>query len=601
MAATDSTGAAHPSAPWYRGSATDSVHRRRALGLTLLLVLTIALLAFPKVTSPSAVSAAKQVTVLPGETPMNTTYSAGTTVNGVQCGPGVRQVPWSAYADGCEPKWTGNNGGATAPGVTGTTITLTYRQAATAVLQELYTLVPPNVVGTNAEAIHTLQSYINIFNKDFELYGRHVVLTPFNGQGNFINEDTGTGAPQAEADAVTVADNLHAFADMSLIDSSVTYTQDLQAQKVVAFGLYSQAQSWYAQNAPYQFTPGPNCSKSAQAIGALFGKQLKGLTAQFAGGALKSQIRKLGIFYTNVPTQYQCEQEVVRALAAYGVTPAAQAALTFDLSQLPSEAATAVAEMKAAGVTTIICVGCDPISPRYYFASATQDNYHPEWYFQSLYASNATATEQFIRLFPADQRDQIITAGVAPTSQANAEAVRAYNLGNTTPGVGIIPSYNFVYGSILEFFDALQAAGPDLTAANLEAAMKSIPQSSPGGELGQWNGIDGPYDPASGYQLLHWSNAATSPADGKSGTYEVCNRGTTYTFAGGTSVLPSASSLRCRVTPNVPTDVGKVPSTGAIYTGPSTGSTTSTTGAAPPSGSAKQAVGSAPRTTKARG
>ncbi len=50
-------------------------------------------------------------------------------MSGVHCGPGVRQVPWSAYAPWCEPAYHGNNGGATAPGMTGNTITLTYRIA----------------------------------------------------------------------------------------------------------------------------------------------------------------------------------------------------------------------------------------------------------------------------------------------------------------------------------------------------------------------------------------------------------------------------------------------------------------------------------------
>ena len=618
MAVAPSTGAAHAAASRRGRGVGGVVQRRRTMAVVVLLVLALALLAFPKVTSSSAQATANHVTYLPGQTPMNATYASGTTVGGVTCGPGVRQVPWSSYAVGCQPKWTGNNGGATAPGVTATTITLSYREAATAILQELYTLVPPSVVGTNAEAIQTLQSYINIFNKQFELYGRHVVLAPFNGQGNFINEDTGTGAPQAEADAVTVADSIHAFADMSLVGSSVTYTQDLQAQKVIAFGLYTQDQQWYADNAPWQYTPGPNCTKSAQAIGALFGKQLKGQTAQFAKGALRNEVRKLGIFYTNVPTQYQCEQAVTQALARYGVTPVAQAALTFDIAQLSSESATAVAQMKAAGATTIICVGCDPISPRYYFASATQDNYYPEWYFQSLYAANATASVDFIRLFPSDQRDQIITTGVPPTSKANSEAVHAYNLGNTTPGAQIIPAYYLVYGSILAFFDALQAAGPNLTAANFQQAMKAIPPSSAGGELGAWNGVDGPYDPASGFQIMHWSNSAISPADGQPGTYEVCNGGDVYPFDGVGAALPAGVPLRCKVTPQVPTGLGKVPGAGSSGRQSPTGttnttSTTGTTGTStttttkgttttvPTATTSKQAAGGGRGTNNARG
>ena len=562
----------------------------------MLLVLALVLLALPKVpaNSTSTPGVASHVTYLPGQTHMNAPYSTGVAVSGVTCGPSIRQVSWSAYAPACEPKWSGNNGGATAPGVTGSTITLTYREASSSILQELFTLVPPATVGTNAEAIQTLQSYINTFNKNFELYGRHVVLAPYEGQGNFIDEDTGTGAPQAQADAITVASSLHAFADMSLIDSSVTYTQDLQAQKVIAFGLYQQDEQWYEQNSPWQYTPGPNCSKSAQAIGALFGKQLKGLPAQFARGALQSEARKLGIFYTNVPTQAACQQQVDQALAKYGVTPAAQAALTFDISVLPTESATAVAQMKQAGVTTIICVGCDPISPRYYFASATADNYYPEWYFQSLYAANATDSDKFIRLLPADQRQQIITAGVSGTAPSVSEAQHAYDLGNTTPGAHIIPAYQLVYGSILAFFDALQEAGPNLTPANFQAAMKAIPQSSAGGELGGWNGNEGPYDPASDFQILKWNNTATSPSDGLKGTYQVCNNGAVYTYADAGALMPSSTPLSCKVIPQVPSGLGKVPSSGSTSTTTSTSTSTSTTAAS------KQSLGSGRGSGKVR-
>src|SRR5438477_11140252 len=64
-----------------------------------------------------------------GITPAAAPGSAGTAVSGVHCGPGVRQVPWSAYAPLCEPAYHGNNGGATSTGVTASTITITYRMA----------------------------------------------------------------------------------------------------------------------------------------------------------------------------------------------------------------------------------------------------------------------------------------------------------------------------------------------------------------------------------------------------------------------------------------------------------------------------------------
>jgi hypothetical protein len=550
-----------------RGSQMVKVVGRRYGGFVVLLLAAILLVEFlpslrGTVENGSAAVPAQNnvVTYLPGQTHMTAPYSSGTAVSGVSCGPNVRQISWSAYAPACQPKWSGNNGGATSSGVTGTTITLSYRNAAAALMQEIYAVEPKSVIGTNDEFVQTMQAYINVFNKDFELYGRHVVLTPFNGQGSFINEDSGTGGPQAQADAVTVATTLHAFADMSLASSTFVYTQDLAAQKVVAFGLYQQDAQYYAQNAPYAYTPGPNCTKSAESIGALFGQQLKGLPAQFAKGGLQTQTRKIGLIYENSSTQAACEQQAVAALEKYGVTPAAQAAITFNYAQLQTESETAMSQMKQAGVTTVVCVACDPITTEFYFGGATAEHYYPEWFFQPVYSENATDNEVSMRLLPTDQSQDIIGSGVPDTAPSVAEAVKAFNLGNTNPNATIVPDFQLVYGSMMMFYSALQNAGPNLTPENFQAAMKAIPQSSPGGELGGWNGQDGPYDVASNFGVLKWDNTATSAADGKKGTWEMCNGGNVYPFTDTASFLPTSTQLTCKVTPQVPSQLGTVPS-----------------------------------------
>src|SRR5579864_2190594 len=76
--------------------------------------------------SPSALGAGN----LPqgaAQNPSGVTSAPGVAVSGVKCGPGVRQVTWTPYAPPCIPKWSGSNGGATAHGVTGSTITLVLR------------------------------------------------------------------------------------------------------------------------------------------------------------------------------------------------------------------------------------------------------------------------------------------------------------------------------------------------------------------------------------------------------------------------------------------------------------------------------------------
>ncbi|HET6911647.1 MAG TPA: hypothetical protein VFH54_20155, partial [Mycobacteriales bacterium] len=58
--------------------------------------------------------------------------TSGIARSGVHCGAGKRQVTWSVYAPPCVAKYTGNNGGATARGVTANTITLSYRVSTSA-------------------------------------------------------------------------------------------------------------------------------------------------------------------------------------------------------------------------------------------------------------------------------------------------------------------------------------------------------------------------------------------------------------------------------------------------------------------------------------
>ena len=161
-------------------------------------------------------------------------------------GPGSARSRGPTTPRSASRRGTGTTAGPPTSGVTGTTITLDYRAASTPQLAELYALVPPAVIGTNTEEVATLQAYINTFNKDFELYGRHVVLKAFQGKGDFIDEDLGEDQTQAEEDAVTVASTSKSFADVSLVDSSAVYSTDLAAQKVIASSLYENTQTWYA-------------------------------------------------------------------------------------------------------------------------------------------------------------------------------------------------------------------------------------------------------------------------------------------------------------------------------------------------------------------
>lgn len=461
-------------------------------------------------------------------TPATPAYGNGSTVGGVRCGPGVLQVAWSAYAPPCQPAWHGNNGGATTRGVTASTITISSRVPTSSQMSFIFSVTPESITGTPAGWINTLQAYINAFNKSYELYGRHVVLLPFVGKGDFIDELVGQDQSLAQEDAINVATNIKAFADLSLEDGSAVYSEELALQHVVNLSLYENDQQFYEQNAPYVYTPGPNCTKAAQATGAVLGRQLSGLRASFAGSPqLQASPRTYGIIYPS--EALVCAQQTAAAITRNGGVVKKIYSLV-NVTDVVQDAQTAMAAMKQAGVTTVVLVWADPFTPHFYMTAADTEDYHPEWFLQPLFGGGQTNGDEFTQLFPADQASGLFGMGNQTQAQTNQDALAAYEIGNPDPSLPPVPIYTWYYESVAELFAALQLAGPDLTPQTFQAAMRKIPQSPDWGVVGGWNGATGPYDPASQFRIVHWDATATSPMNGQPGTFVACEGGRWFPY-----------------------------------------------------------------------
>jgi len=114
------------------------------------------------------------------------------------------------------------------------------------------------------------------------------------------------------------------------------------------------------------------------------------------------------------------------------------------------------------------------------------------------------------------------------------EAYKAYQIGypgqhpaewgSTSPPYFYVPYY-----TLMQVFDALQAAGPDLNATTFARAMFSLPSSVPGDVVGsQWIFGNQVFDPVSSFGLAWWDPNAVSAFDGTKGAYQWCNGGTIY-------------------------------------------------------------------------
>src|SRR5690242_3892959 len=89
----------------------------------------------------------------------------------------------SGYAPPCVEPWKGgDNGGATAPGVTADTITIALYQAQPDLLQQAF-FEDTGSDESLAKERETTQDYVDYFSSHYELYGRKVDLVPIKASG----------------------------------------------------------------------------------------------------------------------------------------------------------------------------------------------------------------------------------------------------------------------------------------------------------------------------------------------------------------------------------------------------------------------------------
>src|SRR5581483_7349837 len=164
------------------------------------------------------------------------------------------QVPGDPYSPPCLT-FSGDNGGGTSKGVTGSAITVTYRIPAdnTASVQQAIQQIAgkynaARFSDTPDSITRTLNDLTTYFNTKFQFYGRKIVLKQYDGQGQIGQELTDGGQAAAQSDAIHVAQGMGAFADISALTQP--YAEALAAQKVMNFGAPYMSQEWFQQHAP---------------------------------------------------------------------------------------------------------------------------------------------------------------------------------------------------------------------------------------------------------------------------------------------------------------------------------------------------------------
>jgi hypothetical protein len=457
----------------------------------------------------------------------------GTTRGGIACKPGVRQIPFSQYANPCEALFTGNNGGATYNGVTGNTITIAVRHDSDS--------SGPNAAAVDAEAKaaggdtaseqrQIEGTLVNYFNRTFELYGRQVKLVDFNGQGNGTQEAQSQGQAAACADADAAVSTVHAFGDINYILAS--QESGPFAACAARYHLYLPIGAAYFSDTsfqkwdPYVWNLTMNCSLISRSEAEAIGKELVPYPTKWAGTAggvpLNGMQRKFATYVPNNPDYQDCTNTAKAILRdQYGLSPsrADQYNYALDVSTFPSDAQRAIIQF-AAGRDTTVILACDPISPIFLTQDAFNQNYHPEWYDIGV---ALTDTDNWGQLWQqqevAGHLFGLSENGSTQTQlDPNGEAALAWKAASGKD-MGTDAGIALVYIELLSMFDELQAAGPILTPANIAAGTrKLVAGGGATGPFGTWSFAQyhtGIIDA----REIDWDGNAKSPANGKQGTF----------------------------------------------------------------------------------
>ena len=104
------------------------------------------------------------------------------------------------------------------------------------------------------------------------------------------------------------------------------------------------------------------------------------------------------------------------------------------------------------------------------------------------------------------------------------------------------------YGDLVEIFNDLQAAGPDLTPSNMARGIHALPTlGAPAYQYGQWTYNLGPTGtrrgqastrPADDARFVYWDGTKTSPLNGVNGTFVAVLGGKRYTLGQWPTTLP---------------------------------------------------------------
>jgi hypothetical protein len=434
----------------------------------------------------------------------------------------------------CVPVFKGDNGGATSPGVTATTIKLGYYAAKPDPIYDAI-LKAAGAYDSPESSAQAVKDYVDIYAHQYELSGRTVELVKIQGTGTSTDEV----AAKADADKAAAAG---VFGVIGGPAQAQSFQSELARKKVLCLGtcVIAAPQSRIEQNSPYLWPVGPTPDQTALLTTELVEKQLKGKNAVYAGSDdLKSKPRRFALLSYDTPNgEYKEAWDLFyKDLKAAGLPLAGHISYFLNPSSLATDGRTVANKLKATGATTIIFTG-DPIFPGFLTKNMTEQGYFPEWVMAGTVLAD---TVVFARTFDQKQWSHAfglqLTPARVPKPEQDSYTLHEWWFGTQPPTQN---NFAIVKGNVEQVMTGLQLAGAKLTPDTFREGLYHAPPGAAGplglktivtyGDHGFWDGNDPAGLDNAG--ILYWDADATGPdetgSEGK-GMYRLVDGGKRYT------------------------------------------------------------------------
>lgn len=454
---------------------------------------------------------------------------------GPNCDPETERIKLPmVYAPPCVVPFDGDNGGATSSGVTEDEILLVRYETD----PSMDPLLAAQIAATGAEinpetALQTAQDYLAVYQQAFETYGRTVRVEPFVGSGP--SDD----AQAALADARAIAD-LEPFAVIGGPQRQTgTFAEAIAAEGILCVGTCAVAvpENIIEAGYPYIWPLGPTTNEAAAMAAEMIGKLAGPGKAEMAGDEeTRAQDRVYAMVHYDTVEGFQRPvfEGMVEELEGYDITLELDIEFELDINRMQENVRAWVAQLKDAGVTTVIYTG-DPVTPGALTKEATAQDFHPEWILGQSYLADQSI---FGRSFDQAQWINgfgIHLGGAARSTEETGDQYRIYEwaYGTRPPN----DNYNILEPSIRQLFIGIHLAGPELTPESYRDGLFRYPPTGGSatsghvswGDHGIWPDIDyGGQDDAG---IIWWDpDAEGEDETGEMGTglYRFANGGQRY-------------------------------------------------------------------------